>query len=258
VLIVFVRVIILYVTLLVFLRILGKRQVTTLQPYELVTLILFADIAAIPMADTGTPLVNGLAGVFALLVASFTVSYITLKSSRARAIISGRPTVVVANGRIVEDAMLELRYNVNDLLEQLRIGGYPNVQDVEFAVLETNGQLSIVPKSQHRPVTPADLGVATSYEGLPTPLVVDGEIDYGNLARIGLDAAWLRQQIRAHGVDDPRGVLYATLDTQGRFFCQPKGHGAPAGSPKGGVGRERARRNRHAPGAAQPEGRAPA
>ena len=222
-LIIFVRVVILYVTLLVFLRILGKRQVTTLQPYELVTLILFADVAAISMADTGTPLVNGLVGVFALLVASFTVSYLTLKSSRARAVISGRPTVVVANGRIVEDAMLELRYNVNDLLEQLRIGGYPNVQDVEFAVLETNGQLSIVPKSQHRPVTPADLGVATPYEGLPTPLIVDGKVDRHNLARIGLDMHWLRGQIRAHGVNDPRAVLYAAIDTQGRFYCQPKG-----------------------------------
>jgi len=222
VLIVFVRVMILYFTLLVFLRLLGKRQVTTLQPYELVTLILFADVAAIPMTSTGTPLVNGLVGVFALLVASFTVSYITLKSRRARALISGRPTVVVANGRIVEEAMHELRYNVNDLLEQLRIGGYPFLEDVEFAVLETNGQLSIIPRSQRRPVTPADLGVSTNYEGLPTPLIVDGEVDHGNLARIGLDMEWLRQQVKAHGVDDPGRVLFAALDTQGRFFCQPK------------------------------------
>ncbi|OUM99602.1 MAG: hypothetical protein BAA04_01360 [Firmicutes bacterium ZCTH02-B6] len=221
-LIIFVRVVILYLTLLLFLRILGKRQVTTLQPYELVTLILFADVAAISMADTGTPLMNGVMGVFALLVVSFTVSYVTLKSARARAVISGRPTVVVANGKIVEDAMLELRYNVNDLLEQLRIGGYPNIQDVEFAVLETNGQLSIVPKSQHRPVTPADLGVATQYEGLPTPLIVDGEVDHRNLARIGLDMDWLRGQIRTHGVDDTRAVLYAAIDTQGRFYCQPR------------------------------------
>ncbi|HLT58154.1 MAG: DUF421 domain-containing protein [Limnochordales bacterium] len=222
-LIVFVRVMILYFTLLLFLRVLGKRQVTTLQPYELVTLILFADVAAIPMADTGTPLVNGLVGVFALLVASFTVSYISLRSTRARALISGRPTVVVANGRIVEAAMQELRYNVNDLLEQLRIGGYPHVEDVEFAVLETNGQLSIVPRSQRRPVTPADLGVPTQYEGLPTPLIVDGEVDHRNLARIGLDMDWLQGQMRAHGIEDPRTVLYAALDTQGRFFCQPKG-----------------------------------
>nr|MBO2477285.1 hypothetical protein [Bacillota bacterium] len=233
-LIVFVRVVILYLALLVFLRILGKRQVTTLQPYELVTLILFADVAAIPMADTGTPLVNGLVGVFALLVASFTVSYVTLKSARARAAISGRPTVVVANGRIVEDAMLELRYNVNDLLEQLRIGGYPNIQDVEFAVLETNGQLSIVPKSQRRPVTPADLGVSTQYEGLPTPLIVDGEVDRHNLARIGLDMRWLREQIRAHGVDDTRAVLYAAIDTQGRFYCQPRGGAGQNGRHPGG------------------------
>lgn len=226
-LIVFVRVIILYVTLLIILRVLGKRQVTTLQPYELVTLILFADVAAIPMASTGTPLVNGLVGVFALMVASFTISYLTLKSTRARSVISGRPTVVVANGRIVEEAMQELRYNVNDLLEQLRIAGYPFVDDVEFAVLETNGQLSVMPRSQRRPLTPADMGVATGYEGLPTPLVIDGHVDHQSLARVGLDEDWLRGQLRAHGAGEPGRVLYAALDTQGRFFCQLK-EGPPA------------------------------
>ena len=88
--------------------------------------------------------------------------------------------------------MKELRYTINDLLEQLRVMGWPNVQDVEFGVLETNGQLSVVPKSQKRPVNPEDLGLETKYEGLPTPLVVDGQVDVQNLRRIGLDEQWLR------------------------------------------------------------------
>ncbi|MBO8141802.1 MAG: DUF421 domain-containing protein [Firmicutes bacterium] len=222
-LIVFARVIILYAAVLFILRLSGKQQVSTLQPFELVTIVLLADVAAIPMATTGTPLINGLVGLFALLLSSFTLSFLTMKSARLRSAINGRPTVVVANGRLVEDAMRELRYSINDLLEQLRLAGYPAVNDVEFAVLETNGQLSVIPKSQRRPVMPADLGVPTSYEGLPTPLIVDGKVDRENLRLIRLDMDWLHRQIRAHGVDDPEAVLYAALDTQGRFFCQPKG-----------------------------------
>lgn len=229
VLIVFMRVLILYATVLFFLRILGKRQVSTLQPYELVTIILLADVAAIPMATTGTPLVNGLVGLFALLVASYTVSYITMKNTRLRAAISGRPTIIIANGRIIEDAMKELRYTINDLLEQLRVIGYPNVHDVEFGVLETNGQLSVVPKSQKRPVNPADMGITTKYEGLPTPLIVDGEVDTQNLRRIGLDMAWLQGELARRGLRRPGDVLYAALDTEGNLYCQAKDR--PSGVP---------------------------
>jgi len=221
-LIVFIRVFVLYTVLLISLRVLGKRQVSTLQPYELVTIILLADVASIPMATTGTPLVNGIVGVFALLLVSYTVSFITMRSARARAFISGRPTIIVANGRIVEPAMEELRYTMDDLMEQLRVLGYPNISDVEYAVLETNGQLSVVPKSQKRPVQAADVGVSTEYEGLPIPLVIDGEVDVTNLERIGLDTSWLEQQLSQRGVESPQQVLYAALDTSGNLYCQPK------------------------------------
>lgn len=222
-LIVFVRVFVLYTVLLLSLRILGKRQVSTLQPFELVTIILLADVASIPMATTGTPLVNGIVGVFALLVVSYTVSYLTMKSAGLRAVISGRPTVIVANGHIVEQSMNELRYTVDDLVEQLRLMGYPNIQDVEFAILETNGQLSVIPKSQKRPLHAADIGVATIYEGLPTPLVIDGRVDRENLNLIGLDMDWLNEQLGQRGLLGPQQVLYAALDTSGSLYCQPKG-----------------------------------
>lgn len=221
-LIVFARVLILFVTVLVVLRLMGKKQVANLQPFELVTMIMIADVAAIPMATTGTPLVNGVVGIFALLLAQFTISFIAMKSTRSRALISGRPTNVIVNGKIIEASLKELRYNINDLLEQLRAAGYPVIHDVEWAVLETNGQLSVIPKSQKRPVTPADLGVSTEYEGLPLPLIVDGNPDLQNLERIGLHMNWLLGELEKHGVGRPKDVLYAAIDTQGNFFCQPK------------------------------------
>lgn len=221
-LIVFARVLILFITVLILLRVTGKKQVANLQPAELVTLVMVADVAAIPMTSPGTPLVNGIVGIFALLLMQFTLSYITMKSTRSRAIISGRPTNVIVNGKIVEESLQELRYNINDLLEQLRAAGYPAIQDVEWAVLETNGQLSVIPKSQKRPVTPEDLGISTQYEGLPVPLIVDGNPDKHNLERIGLDMNWLLAELKKHGVSRPKDVLYASIDTQGNFYCQPK------------------------------------
>lgn len=221
-LIVFARVLILFITVLVVLRLMGKKQVANLQPFELVTMIMIADVAAIPMATTGTPLINGVVGIFALLLAQFSLSFITMKSTRSRALISGRPTNVIEDGKIIGASLQELRYNINDLLEQLRAAGYPVIHDIEWAVLETNGQLSVIPKSQKRPVNPADLGISTEYEGIPTPLIVDGNPDRQNLDRIGLDMNWLLGELQKHGVGRPRDVLYAALDTQGNFYCQPK------------------------------------
>lgn len=221
-LIVFLRVLILYGLVLLVLRIMGKKQVATLQPYELVTIILMADVAAIPMATTATPLINGITGVFALLLAQFTLSYITMRSPRSRAWLSGRPTVMIADGKIVESSLRELRYSMDDLIEQLRAAGYPLIHDVEFAILETNGQLSVIPKSQKRPLTPADMGIPTAYEGLPTPLIVDGQLDHQNLKRLNLDQQWLLDQLHQRGLAGPHQVLYASLDTKGNLFCQPR------------------------------------
>lgn len=221
-LVVFSRVIILYIVVLLVLRVMGKKQVSTLQPYELVTIILIADVAAIPMATTGTPLVHGLIGVFALLTAQFTVSFLTLKSRRVRSFVSGRPTIIVSNGSIVEEALEELRYGINDLLEQMRVLGYPNINDVEFAILETNGQLSVIPKSQKRPVNPEDLGVSTQYEGAPMPIIVDGKLDVQNLERLNLDMTWLLTRLKEHGTNSPKEILFAVMDTQGNFYCQRK------------------------------------
>lgn len=229
-LIVFLRVLILYGLVLLVLRIMGKKQVATLQPYELVTIILMADVAAIPMAATGTPLVNGIVGVFALLLAQFTLSYLTMISPRSRAWLSGRPTVMIADGKIVESSLRELRYSVDDLIEQMRAAGYPLIHDVEFAILETNGQLTVIPKSQKRPVTPADMGIPTAYEGLPTPLIVDGRLDRRNLANVNLDEQWLLDQLKQRGLSSPRQVLYASLDTKGNLFCQPKESAQPRGN----------------------------
>ena len=150
----FFRALILYIVVVVGMRIMGKRQVGELQPFELVITLMIAEVASVPMQAAGIPLINGLVPAFTLLLAQVLLSYITLKSGRARAIICGTPSIVIRNGKIVQKELARLRFNVNDLLEQLRTNNIVNVSDVEFAILETNGQLTDIPKSQKMPITP--------------------------------------------------------------------------------------------------------
>ncbi len=217
-----IRTLILFAVVVVGLRLMGKRQVSQLQPYELVIVIMLSALAAIPMENTGVPLVNGLFPIFTLILTQVVLSYICLKSERARSVVCGTPSVLIANGRIVEKELARLRYNINDLMEQLRAKNTPNVADVEFAILETSGELSIIPKSQKRPLVPADMNLSTEYEGLPVTLIIDGYLFKKNLAQINLDENWLASELQKRGIDSYREVLFASLDTAGRLFYQVK------------------------------------
>ncbi|MDD2420999.1 MAG: DUF421 domain-containing protein [Heliobacteriaceae bacterium] len=217
-----IRTIILFTLVVVSLRLMGKRQIGQLQPYELVVIVMLSELAAIPMENTGIPLVSGMVPIFMLLLAQVLLAYLTLKSERVRGIVCGTPSILVENGRIVEAEMARIRYNINDLLEQLRSKNMSNLADVEFAILETSGELSVIPKSQKRPVMPADVGLATEYEGLPVTLIIDGHVFHKNLAKINLTPAWLETELAKIGIQSCTDVLFASLDTQGKLFYQAK------------------------------------
>lgn len=220
-LIVFLRSLILYLLVVFVMRIMGKRQVGQLQPFEFVLAIMISDLVAVPMQDKEIPLINGIIPIITLLIAQLSLSYLTLKSTKARSIICGRPVILVENGRIVEEELAKLRYDLNDLTEQLRAKNFSNLSDVEFAILETNGELSVIPRSQKRPVVPDDLRIPTQYEGLTLPLVIDGTIEHANLAKANLDEVWLREALRHYRLT-PEMTLVAILDTQGHLFVQAK------------------------------------
>lgn len=221
-LIVFIRTVILFSLVVIGLRLMGKRQVGQLQPYELVIIILLSELAAIPIGNTGTPLAYAVIPILTLVVIHIFLSYISLKSENARGIICGTPSVLIENGKIVEKELKRLRYNINELLEQLRAKNIPNIADVEFAILETSGHLSIIPKSQKRPVVPADMNLPTSYEGLPMTLIIDGFIFDKNLARINLNREWLLAELQKFGMRDHKEVLFASIDAEGKLFYQLK------------------------------------
>ena len=216
------RTVILYVLVFFAMRIMGKRQIAQLQPYELAVAIMISALAAIPMEDISIPLVNSIIPILILLSFQVLVSIVSLKYRGARAFLCGKPSIVIENGKVMETELKNLRFNLNDLLENLRLAGYPNLSDVEFAIMETNGQLSVIPKAQKRPVNPEDFNISTSYEGICYSLIVDGQVDRENLNSVGLSEGWLCQELAKFGIADVSEVFLASLDTEGKLYFQKK------------------------------------
>ncbi len=221
-LIALIRSILLFLLVVLALRIMGKRQVGQLQPYEMVMVIMFSALASIPMSNIDIPLIYAIVPIISLVFLQSLISFLTLKSSKARSIICGMPTILIENGKIQEKQLRRLRYNLNELLEQLRTQQVAEIGDVEFAILENSGQVTVIPKSQKRPVTPADLQIPTQYEGLSTDLIIDGEVQKQNLQKIKLSEAWLQNQLQSFNISAPEQVLFATLSTQKQFYFQLK------------------------------------
>ncbi|MHB1128290.1 MAG: DUF421 domain-containing protein [Bacillota bacterium] len=208
-----------FAAILIYARILGKQQIGQLTFFEYINGITFGSIAAVLATDIGTnKTVTHILGLTIFAALTFGMSYISLHSRPARKLISGEPTIVVQNGKILEQNMGKMRYDVDELLMQLREKNMFNIADVEYAILEPNGSLSVLPKSQKRTVTTADLQIPTVYEGVPSEIIVDGEIIYQNLKQNNLDEKWLEGQLNAHGVTDVGQVILASLDTGGKLY----------------------------------------
>ncbi len=223
-----VRALVLYALLVLVMRLMGKRQIGQLQPFELVVTIVIAELAVIPMSNTGIPLTNGIIGILVLLAAEVFLSLIVLYSEKARGIICGVPTILIENGRPIPENMRKLRMNLNDLLEQLRNKEYPNISDIAYAFLENNGTLSIIPKAGARPPTVKDLGMATVKDpNLPTTLILDGKINQKNLQIAGItkDTLLSQAQSQSQQIQNPEDIFFAQYNTEGQIDFYPKKKG---------------------------------
>ena len=221
-LIICIRTLILYAVVVFAMRCMGKRQIGQLQPFEFVVAIMISDLATIPMQNLKEPLLHGIVPILTLLSGQFLLSYLSIKSYHARNIICGTPKILIENGKIIESNLINEVYNMSDLLEQLRIKNIPNISDVEFAILETNGELSIIPKSQKRPLTPQDMNIPTEYEGIPFPLVVDGRLINLNLKKLNLTKEWLNSELQKFGIQSYKDTFFVSLESNGNLFFQRK------------------------------------
>lgn len=220
---IFLRAVILFLIAVAAMRVMGKRQVGQLQPFELVVVIMIAELAATPMGSVGTPLLYGVLPMLALIVCHGVLANIAMHSEKVRVWLCGQPTVLIRHGVICEKEMRRMAMTLNDLMEMLRVGGVQDPAQVETAVLETGGAMSVFPKAEERPVTPKDMQLKPEAEGLPLPLVMDGEIQSHNLERGGLTPSWLDRQVKELGYATPKEIFFLCLSTSGQLICQGKG-----------------------------------
>ena len=223
-LITFFRSIVLYIIVLIVMRLMGKREIGQLQPFELAISIMIADLASIPMTDTGVPIFNGIIPILGLLIMHLIISVINLKSSKAREIICGKPSILIYRGKINEKNLKKERFTINELEERLRGNNVINLGDVEYAILETSGQVTVIQKPNKRNTIPEDFNITPEYEGIPYDLVIDGEVMVKNLEAIGKSYNWLKKQVEKFDIK-PEEALVVTIDGKGQIFCQKKEKG---------------------------------
>jgi uncharacterized membrane protein YcaP (DUF421 family) len=199
----------------------GKREIGQLQPFELAIAIMIADLASIPMTDSGIPITNGIISILGLLLMHLVISFLNVKSIKAREIICGKPTILIYRGKIDEKALKKERFTINELEERLRGNNVYNLGDVEYAILETSGQVTVIQKPEKRNTIPEDFNIIPDYEGIPYDLVVDGKIMEKNLQAIGKNYQWLKKQVEKFNMK-PEEALIVTYDAKGQIFCQKK------------------------------------
>ncbi len=208
---IFFRTIILYLLIILGIRLMGKRQVGELEPSELVLSFLIADLASVPMQDLGFPLHTGLIPILTLISISSIFSVVAMKNLFFRNLLCGKPSIIIRNGTIDQKEMRRNRLTMDELLEELRCNGHTDLTTIQYAVLESNGMLSILLFPQYQPATVEDLTKATTTQislqkiGLPRVLISDGVLLEENLAHSGFDRHWLEQKLKekqCHTIED--------------------------------------------------------
>lgn len=200
-----------FVTLAI--RLMGKRQIGDMQPNELVITLLISEIAAIPLQDSSQPVLNGIVAIFMLVILEIIISVLSMKSLKIRKIMSGKSAVVIKNGKIDQKVLRTVRLTVMDLIELLRGQGYFKVDEIAYAILEVNGSLSVVEKSQYRPLQTGDLKqVKTEKATLPLPVISDGKVISESLKALNITVLDLEKKISPAL---PKDVFLMTLDRYG-------------------------------------------
>ena len=215
------RTIILYILIIAGVRLMGKRQVGELEPSELVLSLIIADLASVPMQDYGIPLLAGVVPILTLLAVTMILSVLTMKSVKFRALLCGRPSIIVRNGTLDQGEMAKTRLTLDELLEELRCKGYTDLSQIKYAILETNGLLSVLPYANQKPPTARDLKVSVEEGGLPRVVVSDGRLLEHNLKALGHDRPWLDKQLTQRGCRDISQVFLLLVDeTDAVYFAK--------------------------------------
>lgn len=217
--IVCIRTILLYSIVVLVMRLMGKRQIGELEPYEFVITIMISDLASLPMQDQRYPLLQGIVPIITLLFLKTLITQIELKIQSARNILDGSPCILIYNGKINYDALKKQQINLDELFEELRLAKCYNLNEIQYAILENSGQLSILPKNYNTNNSSSDK-TSNSKLIFPKILVADGKINKNSITSINKDSEWIMNTLKKHGIDNIDNILIAMYDTEGKFFVQ--------------------------------------
>ena len=214
------RTVFLYAFVSLAMRIMGKKQVGQLQPVEFVIILLLSELASIPMQDMKISVMHSVIPILTLMLLELLSSALGIKFRRLRLIFDGSPSILVKHGKIDSLQMRRARYNVDELLSALRLEGINDIRDVEYAILETGGSISVITTADSRPLTPSDMDIKAKKEGFPCIVINDGKISDIGLKFAGKDRRQLSKILKEHQIEDINTVLYAVLSTNGDFYYQ--------------------------------------
>ncbi|MGL5755904.1 MAG: DUF421 domain-containing protein [Paraclostridium sp.] len=214
--VVLIRSIFLYIAVLIALRVMGKGEIAEMNSFDLVITLLIAEVAAIPMQDNEIPIIYGISSITGLVFMQIIISYLTLKFRSVRLLLNGKPAILIDKGKINYNALKLERVTMDELLEQLRVQGYFNLKDVYYAILETDGNLSIVPTPSYEKVP------KKNFNHLPIPLILDGQLIKSNLDSINKNTDWLLSILKKYNIDSICDTLICILDEKDSFFIQKK------------------------------------
>ena len=222
-LVVFIRVLIIYITVLVFLRLMGKRQIGEMQPYEVVITLIIADLATLPMSDSNIPLLHGILPLAILVLIHYLITLLTRKNVRIRRIMSGKPIVVISPKGIEYQALKDLNINIDDLIEMVRQNGYFSFEQILYAIIETNGKMSVISTSNNSPITAQDMKISKQEVNLPSIIINDGKIMKSQMKEQKLDIKKLNKIIKHLNINSIKEIIILSLDEKGKIYCQKKG-----------------------------------
>lgn len=218
----FVRTIIVYFSLIVSLRIMGKRQIGELAPSELVVAVLISDLASLPLQDTGIPLLYGLVPVLTLLCAEVIISYATMKSIKFRIFVGGKPSIIVNEGKINQKEMAKNRLTLDELAVEMRKQNILDISKIRHAVLESDGSLSILLYAAESPATPANMNLTVNEPDYPIIVISDGRVLSANIKLLGFDERWLQNTLKKYGAKSPKDVYILLCDKSGKTYFAAK------------------------------------
>ncbi len=217
----YIRTLVLYGVLIAIIRLMGKRQIGQMEPAEFVVTMLVANLAAIPMQDGGIPLFSGLVPILTVLGMELVLSWLSIKSLTFRKLLCGKPVILIENGNIMQENLKLTRVSLDELTSHLRQKDVLDVSQVQYAIMETDGNLSVFPYPKYRPATAKEAKIQADKQSLPITLICDGKIIPENLKIMKKDLRWLHRELHSRDTA-PEAVYFMTLDQQGHILCIPK------------------------------------